>query len=130
MRLVLALYVLFCLAVVLCADTGHYGPLVALHSAPLGDKAMHLVLAGSLSLLTNLLIVGGVRRRPMRAMALASLGLMLLCAAEELTNLLIPYRGFELADMAANCLGILLIGFLPPALILAWSRRMMLNEAS
>ncbi|MCA9240191.1 MAG: hypothetical protein KDA37_08330 [Planctomycetales bacterium] len=130
MRLVLACYLLFCLGIVLSADLGHYGPLLALHAAPLGDKAIHVAFAGGLALFTNLALVGVFKRRPLRAALLGSLAVMVLCAAEETTNLLTPYRGFEFADMAANCLGVLLIGLAPPALILTWSRRMMLSDAS
>jgi VanZ family protein len=122
MRLFLLLaYALTGLWIVLMADTGHVNPfLLAIHTAPLGDKVLHALFAGGLALLTNLVLLS----RPgasWRSLLAGGLIVMAACAVEEASNLLTPYRACDLGDLMANNLGILLLGCAP--LVIALHRR-------
>jgi polysaccharide biosynthesis protein VpsQ len=79
---------------------------------PGGDKLAHFVLMGGLSLLVNL----SLRARQVRVFGgrilLGSLVLYILVTIEEFTQLLLPSRSFDLADLASNYLGIFLFGWL------------------
>lgn len=118
MPFVLISYVLALGYLVVLADRGELEPwLLWLHSLPLGDKTLHLLLAGTLCLVANLTLVGRLPGRRWLAIGLGT-GLTLLgVTAEEFSNLLVVHRGFSLADLAANYLGVLFIGVLP---VISW----------
>lgn len=117
MRWILSAYVLIGAAIAVLADLGQYPPGIReLHGMPMGDKLLHLLFSGGLALALNCWLIGGGWARPWRALTWGTLVAAALCTAEEATNLITPHRGAELLDLAANYLGILLIGAAPIAL--------------
>lgn len=118
MPIVLLSYVLTLCSLALLADTGVIEPwLQRLHALPMGDKTLHLLLAGSLCLVVNLTMIGRMPTRRLHAVALGTLATLVAVTLEEFSNLLVAFRGFSLADLAANYLGVLIVGVLP---IAAW----------
>jgi VanZ family protein len=79
---------------------------------PGGDKLAHFLLMGGLSLLVNLSLRARQVRLPIGSVLLGSLVLYLLVTIEEFTQLLLPSRSFDLADLASNYVGIFLFGWL------------------
>lgn len=77
-----------------------------LAAVPLSDKIGHFVLMGLLSYLTNAAL-GGRRLRWRRLSVLQGSALVAaLVLTEEISQLWIPHRAFELADLAADLAGI------------------------
>ena len=79
---------------------------------PAGDKLGHFVLFGLMSLLANAAL--GDARLRWRAFC-ARKGSMVVGAAvilEEVSQLWLSHRAFELADLAADCAGIWIFGLL------------------
>lgn len=114
MRILLAVYMLLCLTLLLLMDLGRAPVLLtALRNAPYGDKALHVVFAGTLGLLLNLTLLR-LRVTPRWRALLAGAALAaLVCTVEEASNALTPFRGCEALDLAANYAGILLLGVAP-----------------
>ncbi|TWT32561.1 hypothetical protein KOR34_43240 [Posidoniimonas corsicana] len=119
MRWILCAYLLISVALAVSADLGRYAPLInEVHSAPMGDKLLHTLFSGGLALLINCVLLGRRTGSPWAALGLGATIAAALCTLEEATNLLTPYRGAELSDLAANYLGILLLGTAPIAIYL------------
>lgn len=73
---------------------------------PLGDKLGHLVLFGTLAWLFNRsLRYRVIIPRPL-VLPLGSVIALMIAAGEELTQLAFPNRNFDLADLAADLVGI------------------------
>ncbi len=79
---------------------------------PAGDKIGHFVLMGLLSYLVNTAL-GGARWHWQRLSVLkGSLLVTALVVAEELSQLWLTHRAFELADLTADVAGIWVFGLL------------------
>jgi hypothetical protein len=99
------------LSIILAADLGWGGALFDwVACIPGRDFTAHFILIGLLSLTVNL----ALHRRSVtlagRPFQLGSLILIPLVTLEELSQIWIPTRGFSLLDLAANYLGIGLLG--------------------
>ena len=86
------------------------------HAVPGGDKFCHFLIFGGLALVANhslrcrtVAFAGG-------RVLLGSLVVLILAAAEEVSQLYIPGRSFDLLDLAADALGIWLLGRVPRCL--------------
>ncbi len=106
-------------AVVLLIAAADRGVLVVswLAALPAGDKIGHFVLIGLLSYLANVALApqGAVPSRRCRRSLSAFRGSLLIGAlvvAEEVSQLWIANRAFELADLAADAAGIWFFGML------------------
>lgn len=114
MRFLLSAFVVLCLLLVVLMDLGQLTQFQrALHYAPYGDKMMHALTAGLLTLLLNLTLLKMHPIRPRRMVLAGALLVAVMCSIEEATNLLTPYRGCEVLDLLANYTGILLLGLMP-----------------
>ena len=111
-------FVVFLIGVVIVANLG-LGPVVFrfLKYIPGGDKAGHFVLMGLLSLLVNLSF--GAQRVTVGGLPLlkGSLIVMAVVTVEELSQLLLKHRGFDLLDLAMDYLGIVAFGVLAEHLV-------------
>lgn len=92
--------------IVVVADVGGTGAMFgALHAVPHGDKLGHFVLIGVLALLVDLGWRRDLRVGPVRV-AWAAVVIAALALAEELTQIGLPTRTFDLGDLSADWLGI------------------------
>ena len=84
---------------------------------PGGDKLVHFVLMGGLSLLLNLSLRTRQLRLPVGRVLLGSLALYILVTIDELIQMFLTLRSFDLLDLASNYLGIYVFG----RLAIRWS---------
>ncbi|AKF10715.1 VanZ family protein [Sandaracinus amylolyticus] len=98
---------------VVLADTDRITPLlVFVHAVPLGDKLGHLVLIGLLALVVELATAGrvvSIARAPIRIGSAVVLALVVL---EEISQRWVPARSFDYGDLAADVIGIAVLGTL------------------
>jgi hypothetical protein len=84
-----------------------------IHALPGGDKLGHFLILGGLACVVN----HALRCRTVallgRPVLLGSLATLILATAEETSQLYISGRSFDLFDLAADVLGIWLVGRLP-----------------
>ena len=76
------------------------------HAVPGGDKLCHFLIFGGLALVAN-------HSLRCRSVLLGSVAVLILAAAEEVSQLYLPGRSFDLFDLAADALGIWFLGRLP-----------------
>lgn len=98
----------------LLADAGYMSVILdRVHEVPAGDKVVHFVLAGTFALLANLAIHARLATNWWVALIPGTLLAVIAVTLDECSNLLMESRGWSLADLAANYLGILCIGVVP-----------------
>ena len=83
---------------------------------PFGDKIAHFLLIGTAAFLLDHALAGRLVRLGRVRVRLAMLIVAVVMTAEEVSQLWIPGRSFELADLAANYAGI------ATAALVAWWR--------
>jgi hypothetical protein len=87
-----------------------------LQALPGGDKLGHFLILGGFAFVLNHSLRCRTVALAGRPVLLGSLIVFLLALAEETSQLFIPGRTFDLLDLAADALGILVLGRLPPRL--------------
>lgn len=97
--------------IVIAADNGRLGGIMALlHNPPGADKLAHLLLVGGLAFAIN----AATRCRPLPVCGRDWLPGTVVCLPlsilEEVTQIHIPTRNFDFLDMLMNVVGVLLIG--------------------
>ena len=106
LAVLLVLYALVIVAVVVMADTNR-GVAVwsIIGSIPAGDKVGHFLLFGTLAYLVNALIgkYGGSRAFHIKATVVVAVIVMI----EEISQIYLPHRNFDLVDLFADMAGIL-----------------------
>ena len=113
-RWILLLFCVFLGLVIYAADTGemtrHGG---SLPQIPMGDKVGHCGLMMTLCLLVNLSMDGRpIRRGGKPFLLLGTVIVAVLVVAEEVSQIWIPSRSFDLLDLSADGVGILLADLL------------------
>ncbi len=100
-------YAAFLISIIVAANSGALDVSFLRH-VPGGDKLGHFLFMGGLSFLVNLSLgtFGGRRFTVLRV----CVGLSLLVGLEELSQVWLRYRAFELADLAADVAGISVFG--------------------
>jgi VanZ family protein len=112
-RLALA-YAFGILVLLVLADFGVLRPVTdALAGLNHLDKVVHFAMYGSLAFVVNWALVGRAGWSLLRAIVTGSSIVMIASTVDEYSNLLVPVRGWSLADLAANFLGIVCVGVLP-----------------
>ena len=102
-------FAILLILIIIGANTG-FEPFKAFYSVPAGDKVGHFLLIGTLSFLVNAsLKARRVTMGPVQLL-LGSLLVALVVTAEEFSQLFLVHRSFDLLDLAADYLGILLFG--------------------
>jgi VanZ family protein len=106
-RVACFVFALFIGLVVYAADVGigkHYFDIV--RSFPLGDKISHLCLMGIMSALANLAARGRRIRLGPISFGLGTVIVAAVVVAEEISQIWVPGRTFDLFDLVADFLGI------------------------
>ncbi|WP_165234576.1 VanZ family protein [Aquisphaera insulae] len=106
-RLAFAVFCVFLVSIIVAADMG-LGPRIwgGLSRVPMGDKMCHAALMFTLCLLANL-VVSCRKLRPGRGgLLLATTVIGILVLAEEVSQIWIPGRNFDLLDLTADAVGL------------------------
>lgn len=91
------------------ADTAHYNYAFRMvGEIPYGDKIGHIVLYGFMAFLLNY----GLRGKKWSRQQIGSLLVLVFSIVEEISQLYIPSRSFDFADIAASVAGIVLFTIL------------------
>lgn len=105
-------FALFIILIIVLADLGKLGILGVLNQIPYGDKAGHFILYGILTLLLGLTFTSSLLHPNRKLITLRiTLILALLIALEEWSQQFFSARTFDLIDLLASCLGILVGGW-------------------
>ncbi|WNJ16359.1 VanZ family protein [Pontibacter sp. G13] len=111
LRIITFLFTLLIIAIAVTASGNFWPELFQLsHAIPMGDKVIHFLFLGTLSLLLNLNFGVPTFRfanRDWMKITWILIGIMFL---EECSQMYFPHRSFSLGDMTANTLGIWLFG--------------------
>ena len=113
MRSVAVLFTLFIITIIILADTDHMPRLIhAVYDYPYGDKLGHFILFGLLNFFVTLACIRPLTDRPPKQVALwIGLSLALLVGLEEFSQKFFATRTFDLLDLAASYLGLIVGGF-------------------
>jgi len=112
-RRITLLYVLLLVVIIAIANLGlgeTFRPLVGM--LPGGDKTGHFLAMGMLSFLALLSLAPRRVRLGARSLPAGPLVVAMLATLEELTQLFLEHRGFDLLDLTADYLGIAVFGCL------------------
>ena len=112
MKYVAVLFTVFIIAIIILADRGQLGPLHFIYDIPYGDKVGHFVLFGLLNLFqTSAFLKALPDRRPKLVAIRVGLILALLVGAEEFSQKYFATRTFDLLDLSASYLGLIVGGW-------------------
>ena len=108
-KIIAGLYIIILLAIIFIADHQTYHQIFeVIRAVPFGDKIGHFALIGMLAVVVNVLFAyKKIRLRGLQIFR-GSLVVMLFVTLEEISQLFIRYRTFELGDLTADYLGIFL----------------------
>ena len=110
-RLLTIFFAAFILIVVILANVGLlYEVFPFIKSVPGQDKTGHFILMGIMAFLANLSLRGRWVECYRVRLYLGSLIVLICVVAEESSQLLMATRGFDIGDLAADLLGILILG--------------------
>jgi len=111
---VVAMYTIFIGSIIYAANSNSLYPTLLewVRATPGMDKLGHFVLVGTLAFLVNWILSCRTISVAGRRLFLGSIICFALFTAEEISQIWIPSRTFDLFDFLANTLGILLIGSL------------------
>jgi hypothetical protein len=106
-----AIYVMLIVAIVAGANTGILGAYVGfIHRIPFGDKLFHFLLIGGLAFFINwFLHCRSCQIRNCRILVGTAI-VAVLSTTEEISQIWIPNRRFDIGDLAINLLGIFILG--------------------
>jgi VanZ family protein len=113
MKYISALFLVFIIAVIVLADLGKLPHFVtALYDFPYGDKLGHFILYGLLNFFITLAFLSSRLSKP-RGWVTLSIGLILafFIAIEEWSQKLFSTRTFDLIDLSASYLGLIVGGW-------------------
>mgnify|MGYP003509526223 FL=1 len=113
MKYISALFLIFIVAVIILADMGRLPHrLTAIYDFPNGDKLGHFILYGLLDFFLTRAFLSSFPSRP-RGWVTLSIGLILalLIATEEFSQKFFASRTFDLIDLLASFLGVLVGGW-------------------
>lgn len=114
MKYISALFFIFCVAVIILADSGNLPrPIRAIYDFPNGDKIGHFILFGLLTFFITRAFLSSFPSKPRGWVAL-SIGLILalLIGLEEFSQKFFPARSFNFIDLLASYAGIFAFAFL------------------
>lgn len=112
MKYAAVLFTIFIILVIILADRGLLGPLHFIYDFPYGDKAGHFILYGLLAFFITLASIRSFLRLDPKRVAL-SIGLILalLIGAEEYSQKFFANRTFDLIDLLASYIGLIVGGW-------------------
>lgn len=110
-KLITIAFIIFLAGVILIANAGLQSRFFGfIRQVPGRDKTGHFVLMGILAFLMNLCFKGETFRGLRVPVLKGSFIVLVAVTLEELTQIFMASRAFDLADLAADYLGILLFG--------------------
>ena len=113
MKYIAIIFFVFIVAVIILADTGHMPRFIrTIYDFPNGDKLGHFILFGLLNFFLARAFLSSFPSRP-RGWVTLSVGLILalLIALEEFSQKFFAKRTFDLIDLLASYLGLLVGGW-------------------
>ena len=112
MKYAAVLFTIFIILVIILADRGLLGSLHFIYDFPYGDKAGHFILYGLLNFFITLASMRSLLRFDPKRVAL-SIGLILalLIGAEEYSQKFFANRTFDLIDLLASYIGLVVGGW-------------------
>jgi len=113
MKYIAFLFFIFIIAVIILADMGRLPlSITAIYDFPYGDKLGHFILFGLLNYFVTRAFLSSYPSKP-RAWVTLSVGLILalLIALEEFSQKFFAERTFELIDLLASIVGVLVGGW-------------------
>jgi hypothetical protein len=110
MRIILPLgFFIFISFIIYLADTANYNFAFRLiGDIPYGDKLMHTLLYGIMALLLNY----GFNYKSYKNLQIGAMAVLLFAVLEEITQYWIPSRTFDLKDLFADVVGVVLFSFI------------------
>jgi VanZ family protein len=114
MKYLAILFTLFIIGLIILADRDALPPFIrAMYDFPYGDKLGHFILFGILNFILTLTFLRALPNRTRNWVAL-SVGLILVVAvtAEEFSQRYFASRTFDLVDLSASYLGLLVGGWI------------------
>lgn len=113
MKYIAALFTIFIIVVIVLADRDAIPPFIkSLYDFKNGDKLGHFMLYGLLNFFVTLAIIRALPNRTSSRVALSvGLILALIVAAEEFSQQFFSARTFDLIDLAASFVGLLVGGW-------------------
>ena len=106
MKILAVIFTIFIIIIILLADMGHLGFMAPLYDFPDGDKVGHFILFGFLTFLIILTLFRSSRYTdPKRVAVYWALFLALLITVEEVSQMYIASRTFDLLDLSFSYLG-------------------------
>jgi len=110
-RLLAILFFGFLCLIVYLANQGRlYDYVPNVNDYPGADKICHFILMGTMAMLANLALGGRKIQLFSKSVYLGSLIVLVLVGAEELSQLFITSRSFDLLDLSFDILGIYFLG--------------------
>jgi len=110
-RLLAILFFGFLCLIVYLANQGRlYDYVPNVNDYPGADKICHFILMGTMAMLANLALGGRKIQLFSKSVYLGSLIVLVLVGAEELSQLFISSRSFDLIDLSFDILGIYFLG--------------------
>ena len=109
-RVILPLgFFIFILFIIYLADSAdHNFAFRLIGHIPYGDKAMHALLYGTMALFLNY----GLNYRSFKTVQLGAIIVLVFATLEEITQYWIPSRTFDLVDLLADFIGVILFSFI------------------
>ena len=113
MKYLAILFTLFIIGVIILADQDAIPPFIrALYDFPNGDKFGHLILYGLLSFFLASAFLSRFKDNPKRVALSVGLILALAIAAEEWSQQFFSARTFDLVDLTASYIGLVIGGWI------------------
>jgi VanZ family protein len=111
MKWLTVLYSILLLLIIAAADQGSYQTIFNLvYLIPFGDKVGHFILIGVLALVVNLTWNGAQLKCCKGYVLKGSILVFLMVLLEELSQIFVASRTFDLGDLVFDCLGIWVFG--------------------
>ena len=112
MKYIAFFFTIFILLIVILADRGQLGPINRIYDFPYGDKVGHFALFGLLNFFVTLTFLRALpSQNPKWVVLSVGLILALLIGAEEYSQKFFEARTFDLVDLLAGCVGLIVGGW-------------------
>lgn len=113
MKFISIVFLVFIITVIILADLGAIPPFIrSIYDFPNGDRVGHFILFGLLNFFVTRAFLSSLPSKP-RSWVTLSIGLILalLIGAEEFSQMFFSHRTFDLIDLQASYLGLIVGGW-------------------
>ena len=113
MKYITILIAVFIIAIIILADRGQLGLIGFIYDFPYGDKVGHFLLFGMLNFFTTLTFIHALpHRNPKLVTVSIGLTLALFIGIEEYSQRFFAHRTFDLVDLTASYVGLIVGGWI------------------